>query len=125
MRHIEPQAGFENAQAPGYPHAPVGVRHRDHSAPALEQRANAARHEYQHNRRPIEDRKVKKSDFIERCAGGVNLMCSARHCGCAANSVTSWAPRWVPVIASGGSSTAIASKNGAAHLKNGFRRSQK
>ena len=39
--------------------------------------------------------------------------------------MTSRAPWWAPIIASGGSNTATASRIGAAHLKNGFSRSQK
>jgi hypothetical protein len=50
------------------------------------------------------------SSIAARCGGGVTLMFSVRHCGCAASAVTSWAPRWVPVMASGGNSTAIASR---------------
>ena len=68
VRHIEPEAGFENAQTPGHAHPPVGVRHHDRSAPALEHRASAARCKYQHNRRHIEDRKVKKRDFVNHRA---------------------------------------------------------
>src|SRR5258706_4939060 len=65
VRHVEPEAGFENAQTPGHAHLPVGVRHRDRSAPALEQRANAARDKHQHNRRHIEDRKIEQRDVFD------------------------------------------------------------
>src|SRR6202795_4726312 len=57
VRHIEPQAGFENTQAPGRAHAPVWVRHRDRSASPLEQCADATRCKYEHNCRHIQNRK--------------------------------------------------------------------
>jgi len=64
------------------------------------------------------------SSITVRCASGVVFMCSLLHCGCNARSVTR-GRRIVPLMAKGGSSTAMASRNGAAHLKNGFSRSQK
>ena len=68
MRHIEPKACLENAQALGHPHLAVGVGHRDHSAPTLKQCANAARHEHQHDRRAIKNREIKHRDLLDRRA---------------------------------------------------------
>src|SRR5437667_1937502 len=68
VRHIEPQAGFENTQAPGHAHPPVGVRHRDRPASTLKQRANAAAYKYQHNCRPIQNWKIKQRNVFNQRA---------------------------------------------------------
>jgi len=108
--------------------APVRIRHRDGAAPAFEHgAARRAPTKYQHKCGDIEDRKVEQRDLLDRRAlrrRGVGLDMFGGHCGCATRSIVSWAPRWVPVIASGGISTAIAKKQWSGHLKNGFRRSQ-
>ena len=68
VRHIEPQAGFENTQAPGHAHPPVWVGYCDRSALTLQECASAARCKYEHNRRHIKDRKIKQRDVFNQRA---------------------------------------------------------
>ncbi len=109
-------------------HLAARIRHRDHSAPALVERARAASREHQQDRRRVTDREIEQSvmsSMTSRLSRGIGLMFCARQAGSLARRITSCAPWWTPSIASGGSSTAIDKRIGAAHRKNGFMRSQK
>ena len=66
MRHVEAQARFQNAQALRHADLPVRVRHREHAAAALAQRAHATRREHQPDRSDIADWKVQERDVVDR-----------------------------------------------------------
>ena len=55
-------------KSPRHAHPAVGIRHRDRTAITFEQGANAAREKHQHDRRSIEDWKVKQRDLVDHGA---------------------------------------------------------
>src|SRR5207342_159832 len=62
VRNIVAQARLQHAQPLRYAHLAARIRHRDHSAPALVERARPARREYQQDRRRVTDREIKECD---------------------------------------------------------------
>jgi hypothetical protein len=63
--------------------------------------------------------------MTSRLSRGIGFIFCARQAGSLARRIASCAPWCAPSMASGGSSTAIERRIGAAHRKNGFMRSQK